>query len=317
MEFPASQRQKVNSLHGTAGPSNYRDASSNSGTWKNSPTPITAPSNTRNTRPKPAASPYDQIANGNNLRTNPNAQRTVLGTPARPQEPKRFKRDHTFSTIAARINNSSSTNNTRVSIRHTGQPDSEIQIIDRPHGMKSAPAHHKHPFGHQVEIISDGEDLGMPVSRPHPSSSSPDPMNLHPFQTFPGDPQYTDSRKGKGKDSSPATQSCTAVVSDEVDDIQDFSSEAGNNRPSLPPKPQSQRAAIRTPIREHIVRDTRKVFEPPTQLPFLDLRKQDALSGGVVKKMKRKKATKVQHQCVFFCNDSRLQSACPNVSIAI
>ncbi|KAG2037756.1 hypothetical protein BDR03DRAFT_1010375 [Suillus americanus] len=321
MEFPASQRQKVNSLHGTAGPSNYRDASSNSrGTWKNSPTPITAPSNTRNTRPKLAASPYDQVANGNNLRTNPNAQRTVLGTPARSQESKRSKRDYTFSTnLAVRINNSSSTNNTRVSTRHAGQPDSEIQIIDRPHGMKSAPAHHKHPSSHQAEVISDGEDLGILVLRPHPSSSSPDPMNLHPFQTFPGDSQYTDSRKGKGKDSSPTTQSCSAVVSDEVDDIQDFSSEAGSNRPSLPPKPQlqraaddiqdfaseagnnrpllppkpqSQRAAIRTPIRQNIVRDTRKVFEPQSQFPLLDLRKQDALSGGVVKKMKPRKSTK-------------------------
>ncbi|KAG2028233.1 hypothetical protein BDR03DRAFT_1030652, partial [Suillus americanus] len=296
MEFPASQRQKVNSLHGTAGPSNYRDASSSNsrGTWKNSPTPITAPSNTRSTRLGPAASPYDQITNTNSLRTNPNARRTVLGTPARsslPQEPKRSKHDHTFSSsLAVRINNSR--NNTRASTRHTGQPDPEVQIIDRPREMKSTPVHHRHPFGQEAEIISDREDLGVPVPRPHPSSSSPDPMNIHPFQTFPGDPQYADSRKGKGKDSSPTTQSCTAVVSDQVDDIEDFSSELGNNQPSPPPKPHSQRAAIRTPIPPFIVRDTRKVFEP--LVPFLDLRKQDALSGGtrIVKKMKPRKSTK-------------------------
>ncbi|KAG1906516.1 uncharacterized protein F5891DRAFT_1002663 [Suillus fuscotomentosus] len=289
MEFSASQRQKANSLHGTAGPSNYRDASSLSnprGTWKNLPTPIAAPSNTRNTRPRPAASPYDQISNGNSLRTNPNARRTLLDTPARPslpQEPKHSKLDHApSSTLAKRITNSSSTNNTRASIRHTGQSDPEVQIIDRPHGMKN------------------GEDLGVPVPRPHPLSSSPDPMNLHPFQTFPSDPQYTDSRKGKGKDSSPTTQPYTAVVSDEVDDIEDFSSEAGNSQPSLPPKPQSQRAAIVTPIPEYIVRDTRKVFED--KVPFLDLRKQNALRGGagVVKQMKPKKTTKVQHHRVFF-----------------
>ncbi|KAG2362691.1 hypothetical protein BDR07DRAFT_1460735 [Suillus spraguei] len=304
VEFSASQRQNVNNLHGTAGPSNYRDASSNSrGTWKNSPTPITAPSNTRNTRPGPAASPYDQITNGNSLRTNPNVRRTVLGTPARsflPQEFKRSKHDHTLTnSLAIRINNSSSTNNTRASTRHTGQPDPEVQIIDRPHGMKGAPAHHRHPFGHQVEEISDCEDLGVPVSRPedigvlvprpHPSSSSPDPMNLHPFHTFPGDLQYPDSRKGKGKDSSPTTQSCTAVVSDEADDIEDFSSEAGNNRPSLPPKPQSQRAATLAPIPKNIVREARKVFEP--QVPSLDLRKIRH-EIGVVKKMRPRKTTK-------------------------
>ncbi|KAG1792935.1 uncharacterized protein HD556DRAFT_1376770 [Suillus plorans] len=281
MEFSASQRQKANSLHGTAGPSHYRDASglSNSrGTWKNSPTPITAPSNTRNTRLGPAASPYDQISNGNSLRTNPNARRTLLDTPARPslpQESKHSKLDHTpSSTLAKRITNSSSTNNTRASIRHTGQSDPEVQIIDRPHGMKN------------------GEDLGVPVPRPHPLSSSPDPMNLHPFQTFPGDPQYADSRKGKGKDSSPTTRPCTTVVSDEADDIEEFSSEAGNSQPSLPPKPQSQRAAIVTPIPEFIVRDTRKVFEH--KFPLVDLRIQNALSGGagVVKQMKPKKTTK-------------------------
>jgi hypothetical protein len=144
-------------------------------------------------------------------------------------------------------------------------------------------------------------------------------MNLHPhpFQTFPGGPQYVDSRKGKGKESSPTTESCIAVVSDEVDDIEDFSSETGNNKPSLSSKPQSQRAAILTPIPPHIVRDIRKKFEPP--LPFIDFRKQNVLSGGpgVVKKMKPKKTTKVQYQCVFFCSDSRLQSACPNISIAV
>ncbi|KAG1748716.1 hypothetical protein EDB19DRAFT_222400 [Suillus lakei] len=157
--------------------------------------------------------------------------------------------------------------------------------------MKSTPAHHRHPFGQDVEEISDGEDLGVPVHRPIPSSSSPDPMNLHPFQTFPGDPQYTDSRKGKGKDSSPTTQSCTAAVSDQVDDIEDFPLEAGNDRPSPPRKPQSQRAAILTPIIPLFkVRDTRKVFEP--KVPFLDLRKQDALSSGVAKKMKPRKTTK-------------------------
>ncbi|KAG2112317.1 uncharacterized protein F5147DRAFT_684639 [Suillus discolor] len=278
MEFSASQRQKANSLHGTAGPSNYRDASSLSnsrGTWKNSPTPITAPSNKRNTRLGPAASPYDQISNGNSLRTNPNARRTLLDTPARPslpQEPKHSKLDHApSSTLVKRITNSSSMNNTRASIRHTGQSDPEVQIIDRPHGMKN------------------GEDLGVPVPRPHPLSSSPDPMNLHPFQTFPSDPQYADSRKGKGKDSSPTTQPYTAVVSDEVDDIEDFSSEAGNSQPSLPPKPQSQRAAIVAPIPEYIVRDTRKVFEE--KVPFLDLRKLSG-SAGLVKQMKPKKTIK-------------------------
>lgn len=117
-------------------------------------------------------------------------------------------------------------------------------------------------------------------------------MNIHPFQTLPGDLQYPDSRKGKGKDSSPTTQSCTAVVSDEADDIEDFSSEAGNNRPLLPPKPQSQRAATLAPIPKNIVRETRKAFE--SSVPFLDLRKLSH-GTGIVKKMKPKKTTKVDH----------------------
>jgi hypothetical protein len=176
--------------------------------------------------------------------------------------------------------------------------------------MNSALVHHKYPFGLEAEVISDGEDLGIPLPRhedtgavhhPHPSSSSPDPMNIHPFQTLPGDLRYADSRKGKGKDSSPTTQSCIAVVSDEVDDIEDFSSEAGDNRPSLYSKPQSQRAAILTPIPPHIVSETRKVFEPPPT-PHIDLRKVNALSRGtgVVKKMKPRKSTKVHYLCVFF-----------------
>ncbi|KAG1884972.1 hypothetical protein F4604DRAFT_143912 [Suillus subluteus] len=147
--------------------------------------------------------------------------------------------------------------------------------------MRSAPAHHRHPFGHQVEVISDGEDLGLPVP-----------------------------------DSSLTTQSCTAAVSDEVDGIEDFSSKAGNNRPSLPLKPQLQRVVRPTPpIRSCIIRDTRKMFEPQVpfldlwkrdvivrdtrrvfelQVPFLDLRKHDALSGGTgaVKKTKSRKTTK-------------------------
>jgi hypothetical protein len=127
-------------------------------------------------------------------------------------------------------------------------------------------------------------------------------MNIHPFQTLPGDLQYADSRKGKGKDSSPTTQSYIAVVSDEVDDIEDFSSEAGDNRPSLSSIPQSQRAAILTPIPIDIVRKNRKVFEPSSPpTPHIDFRTHTLNRGpGVVKKMKPRKTTKVRHLCVFF-----------------
>ncbi|KAG1745863.1 uncharacterized protein EDB91DRAFT_1119149 [Suillus paluster] len=309
VEFPASQRKQVSSLHGISvpGPSTYRDASNPRSAWKHNPTPITAPSNTRNNaRLGVAASPYDYIGK-NTLRRqsapqvgNPNARATILTTQqrSRAQESKRSKPDHTFSKSSS--SNPRSTNNTHTSSRYTGHPDAEVQIDNRPCGIESAPAHHRHPSDPEVHVISDGEDLGVPVPRHHTISSSPDPIALverkHPFDLFPGDRQYPESRKGKGRDSSPIPQAHTVVVTD-VDEIEEFTSEAVNDGRSPPWNLRSQRAAIRTPINiqhGHVAK-TRKVFEPPNEtFPLLDLRQQGALSGstGVVKNMKPKAATK-------------------------
>ncbi|KAG0704265.1 hypothetical protein DFH29DRAFT_873884 [Suillus ampliporus] len=257
VEIPPSQRQKINSLHGTSvpGQSSYRDASNPRGGWKHNPTLITTPSNTRPSRLGPAASPYDQ-GGTNTLRRqsapqvgNPNAHATVLGIAQRPraQESKRSKPDHTFSKSSARqSNNPRSTNNTHTSLRHTGHPDAEVQIDNRPRGIKS-------------------------------------------------DLQYSDSRKGKGKDPAPTSQAHTAAVTD-VEEIEDFTSEAVNDHPSPSRNLRSQRAAIRTPINipHGAVSKIRKVFESSNDSPLVDLRKQGALSGStrVVKKMKPKGATK-------------------------
>ena len=242
---------------------------------------------------------------------------TVLG---RALEPKRPEHDHTFSeSFPRQINSSCSTNGTSARYTTPRTSDTGVQINNRP--RKSAPAHRKSEP--EILEISDGEDIGKPLPRPQ-ITSSPDPLdtihpfdNVHPFETHPGQHQPRNSWKGKGKGPAQAPKAGTAFPSD-VEEIEDFTSEAGKDW-SLPPRQvRSQPAAICTPsIPSGIVNKKRGMFEP--KIPFLNLRKKNALDGGtgVAKKMKPKRATKVRLYCPFFCNDSCVPSACLlNVSIA-
>jgi hypothetical protein len=265
---------------------------------------------------------------------NPNTHATLLGTgrQPRPPDPKRSQPDLPFSHFTRRNNNSHPANNTHPSSRHGGHPtsctsDAEIQIFDPP-GIKSVPAHGRPPRDSEIEVISDGEDLGVPVLRHHTKISSPDPLllsnppllpdpPLHAFETHPGGHQHANPPKGKGKEFATKPQAVTSAVSD-IEEIDDFTSEPANERPSPSRPPQSQRAAVFTPslraIRPGNVAKKCELYEPePQPKPtHVDLRHKDALSGrpGVAANMKLNRAPKVHLLCLFFCTNSRFRSAC-------
>ncbi|KAJ8593811.1 hypothetical protein M405DRAFT_568256 [Rhizopogon salebrosus TDB-379] len=316
LEYSPSARKKVNTLHGTsaAGPSNYRDASNPTGPWKNAPTPIAVPPQMRNPR-FDLASPYEQMKDtlrrGQAPRPgNPNTHATLLGTgrQPRPPDPKRSQPDLPFSHFTRRNNNSHPANNTHPSSRHGGHPtsctsDAEIQMFD-PRGIKSVPAHGRPPRDSEIEVISDGEDRGVPL--PRPPTPSPDELQLidqrrrHDFETHPGGHQHANPPKGKGKEAATKPQAVTSVVSD-IEEIDDFTSEPANERPSPSRPPQSQRAAKLTPslraIRPGNVAKKCELYEPePQPKPtHVDLRHKDALSGrpGVAANMKLNRAPKL------------------------
>ncbi|OJA17177.1 hypothetical protein AZE42_00231 [Rhizopogon vesiculosus] len=305
VEFSTSQRQQVNSLHGTsvAGPSNYRDASSNStGPWKNAPTLIAQPSQVRNSRG--AGSPYDGMSN--TLRQqqipqvgNPITRATILATkrPASkrskpdlfPQPQSLHRRNN--SHLAGRIQSFS------IHTRHpvASTPDTDIQIDNRPRGTTNAHTDHRSARNSEIVEISDEEDLGAPLPRPRCKSSSPDPLGLtsslpHAFETLPGGLQHADPRKGKGKDVALKPQGVATVISD-IEEIEDFTSEPANDQPLASRPLPSQPAAKLTPslrtIKPGTVAKKRELYEPPKEFsPFFDFR------GGIVQKMKRKVATK-------------------------
>lgn len=193
--------------------------------------------------------------------------------------------------------------------------DAEIQIDNRPRGVESAFEHHRPPGGPDIIELSDEENLSVPVPHPHTVSSSPDPLLLrHDFETRPGHLQHAGPRKGKGKDLALEPQAVTTGMSD-IEEIEDFTSEPANDRPSVPrPRPSQPAAVLSTPsirsIQPGFVAKKRGMYEPEVEV---DLRNRNALSGragGVVKKMKPKGTTKVYHYCVFFCNNSHFRSAC-------
>ncbi|OAX42130.1 hypothetical protein K503DRAFT_863299 [Rhizopogon vinicolor AM-OR11-026] len=302
VEFSTSQRQQVNSLHGTsiAGPSNFRDASSNStGPWKNAPTLIAQPSQARNSRG--AGSPYDGMSNTFRQQQIPGVGNPITRATLLTKRPtsKRSKPDlFPQSQSRHRRSNSRLANSIQSSSIHTrhpvaSTPDVDIQIDNRPRGIKNAHADHRSARNSEIVEISDEEDLGAPLPRPRHKSSSPDPLGLtssipHDFETRPGDLRHADPRKGKGKDVALKPQSAATVISD-IEEIEDFTSEPANDQPSAPRPFPSQPAAKLTPslrtIKPGTVAKKREFYEPSKE-PFLDLR------GGVVRQMKCKVATK-------------------------
>lgn len=256
---------------------------------------------------------------------NPNSHATLLSTQQRERasDSKRPKLDQNpySQTLTRRNNNSRPTNSISSSSRRAGQPaantsDAEIQIVNRPRESRSALAHHRSPSDSGIVELSDGEDIGVPIPRPHIRSSLQDPLLLapesppHDFETYPGALQHSDPRKGKGKNFAQKPQADTAVMSD-IEEIEDFTSEPTNDRPSAPQPIPSQRAANFTPsIPRNIVKKRLETYES-AKYPMLDLKKKDALSRfpGVAKQMKLKGATKVYRHSVFIYNNSRFRSA--------
>jgi hypothetical protein len=97
----------------------------------------------------------------------------------------------------------------------------------------------------------------------------------------------------------------------DIEEIEDFTSEPANDRPSAPQPIPSQRAANFTPsIPRNIVKKRRETYES-ANFPMLDLKQKDALSRvrGVAKQMKLKGATKVCRHSVFIYNNSLFRSA--------
>lgn len=257
---------------------------------------------------------------------NPNSHATILSTQQRAKAPdsKRPKLDQNpySQNMTRRNNNSHPTNSINTSSRRAGQPaastsDAEIQIVNRPHGIKSVFGHHRSPRNSEIVEVSDNEDLGERLPRPDgPPIKSPSPDELrittppHAFETHPGALQHSDPRKGKGKDFAQKPRADTAVMSD-IEEIEDFTSEPANDRPSAPQPIPSQRAAIFTPsIPRNIVKERRETYES-AKYPMLDLKNKNALSRvhGVAKQMKLKGATKVCRHSVFIYNNSLFLSA--------
>ena len=133
----------------------------------------------------------------------------------------------------------------RKPVSRSNVSERDVQVIEPLRGVNNR----GHP-PNDAEIIDLGssDDLGERV--PRAVESSPDPLNIHAFDTHPTEPGSFATKKGKGR----AKESFELVVADsEEDDIEQFTPPPRTNRPSNSKKSPS--------IPKNLVRDLRDRFE--------------------------------------------------------